>query len=79
MQHTLGRAGLQNAYVIADYERSTVFVSQAVLREAARAQRLRAIHPPAFIARRHSDDILRVKQQTLAHDQRQKTLNPLTF
>ena len=48
-QYTLGRAFLQHAYIIADYERGTFSVNQALVDRAAEPQ-LRAILPPAAAA-----------------------------
>ena len=45
-QYTLGRVFWQNAYVIADYERSNFSVSQAVFDSGATTQQIVAIHPP---------------------------------
>ncbi len=45
-QYTLGRAFLQHAYVIADYDRSRFSVSQAILPGGAVPERLVAIRPP---------------------------------
>ena len=42
-QYTLGRAFLQNAYVIADYERSTFSIHPAVFPDNPNAQKLQAI------------------------------------
>ncbi len=48
-QYTLGRAFLQHAYVIADYDNARFSVSQAVLLPPNATQRLVAIHPPPTI------------------------------
>ena len=47
-QYTLGRAFLQHAYVIADYERSSISVHQALFPSTPRSQ-LKTISPPAAI------------------------------
>jgi len=46
-QYTLGRTFLQEAYVIADYERRTFSVSQALLPATSVAQDIVAIEPPS--------------------------------
>ena len=48
-QYTLGRAFLQDAYVIADYERSNFSVSQAVFPNGSNTQEIVAIHRPGDI------------------------------
>ena len=48
-QYTLGRAFLQDAYVIADYDRSNFSVSQAVFPNGSNAQQIIAIHRPGDI------------------------------
>ena len=45
-QYTLGRAFLQDAYVIADYDRSNFSVSQAVFPNGSNTQQIVAIHRP---------------------------------
>ena len=45
-QYTLGRAFLQDAYVIADYDRSNFSVSQAVFSNGSTTQQIVAIHRP---------------------------------
>ena len=45
-QYTLGRAFLQEAYVIADYDRSNFSVSQAVFPNGSNTQQIVAIHRP---------------------------------
>ena len=45
-QYTLGRAFLQDAYVIADYDRSNFSVSQAVFPNGSNTQYIVAIHRP---------------------------------
>ena len=45
-QYTLGRAFLQDAYVIADYDRSNFSVSQAVFPNGSNTQEIVAIHRP---------------------------------
>lgn len=45
-QYTLGRAFLQEAYVIADYERSNFSVHQAVFNSSAPAQQIVTIYDP---------------------------------
>lgn len=45
-QYTLGRTFLQEAYVIADYERQNFSVSQALFPSTSVAQNIVAIHPP---------------------------------
>lgn len=50
-QYTLGRAFLQDAYVIADYDRSNFSVSQAVLPNSSNIQRIAAIHRPGDMLR----------------------------
>ena len=45
-QYTLGRAFLQDAYVIADYDRSNFSVSQAVFPDGSTTQQIVAIHRP---------------------------------
>ena len=45
-QYTLGRAFLQDAYVIADYDRSNFSVSQAVFPNGSNIQQIVAIHRP---------------------------------
>ena len=45
-QYTLGRAFLQDAYVIADYDRLNFSVSQAVFPNGSNAQEIVAIHRP---------------------------------
>ena len=45
-QYTLGRAFLQDAYVIADYDRSNFSVSQAVFPNGSSTQQIVAIHRP---------------------------------
>lgn len=46
-QYTLGRAFLQEAYVIADYERHNFSVSQALFPSTSVSANLVAIHPPS--------------------------------
>ncbi len=46
-QYNLGRTFLQNAYLIADFERSNFSVSQALLPESSTSQNLVSILPPA--------------------------------
>ena len=48
-QYTLGRAFLQDAYVIADYDRSNFSVSQAVFPNGSNTQQIVAIHRPGDI------------------------------
>ena len=48
-QYTLGRAFLQDAYVIADYDRSNFSVSQAVFPDGSNIQQIIAIHRPGDI------------------------------
>ncbi|CAD6578830.1 MAG: hypothetical protein ASARMPRED_008861 [Alectoria sarmentosa] len=48
-QYTLGRAFLQDAYVIADYDRSNFSVSQAVFPNGSNTQQIVAIHRPGNI------------------------------
>ena len=48
-QYTLGRAFLQNAYVIADYDRSNFSVSQATFPNGSNTQQIVAIHRPEDI------------------------------
>lgn len=48
-QYTLGRAFLQNAYLIADYDRSNFSVSQAVFPNGSNIQQIVAIHRPGDI------------------------------
>ena len=48
-QYTLGRAFLQDAYVIADYDRSNFSVSQAVFPYGLDTQQIVAIHRPGDI------------------------------
>ena len=48
-QYTLGRAFLQDAYVIADYDRSNFSVSQAVFPNGSDTQQIVAIHRPGDI------------------------------
>lgn len=45
-QYTLGRAFLQEAYIIADYERSNFSVHQATFKSPAPAQQIVTIHDP---------------------------------
>ena len=45
-QYTLGRAFLQDAYVIADYDRSNFSVSQTVFPNGSNTQQIVAIHRP---------------------------------
>lgn len=45
-QYTLGRAFLQDAYVIADYDRSNFSVSQAVFPDGSTSEQIVAIHRP---------------------------------
>ena len=45
-QYTLGRAFLQDAYVIADYDRSNFSVSQAIFSNGSNAQHIVAINRP---------------------------------
>lgn len=48
-QYTLGRAFLQDAYVIADYDRSNFSVSQAVFPNGSNTQQIVAIHRPGDV------------------------------
>lgn len=48
-QYTLGRAFFQDAYVIADYDRSNFSVSQAIFPNASHSQSIVAIHPPGYV------------------------------
>ena len=48
-QYTLGRAFLQDAYVIADYDRSNFSVSQAVFPNGSNTQQIVTIHRPGDI------------------------------
>lgn len=48
-QYTLGRAFLQDAYVIADYDRSNFSVSQAVFPDGSTTEQIVAIHRPGDI------------------------------
>ena len=48
-QYTLGRAFLQDAYVIADYDRSNFSVSQAVFPNGSNTQQIVAIHRPGYV------------------------------
>ena len=48
-QYTLGRAFLQDAYVIADYDRSNFSVSQALFPNGSNTQQIVAIHRPGEI------------------------------
>ena len=48
-QYTLGRAFLQDAYVIADYDRSNFSVSQAVFPNGSNTQQIVAIYRPGDI------------------------------
>lgn len=48
-QYNLGRAFLQNAYLIADYERSTFSVSQAVMMDNLTPPNLTSIRPPTVV------------------------------
>ena len=45
-QYTLGRAFFQDAYIIADYERSNFSVSQAIFPTVSTSQQIVAIRPP---------------------------------
>jgi hypothetical protein len=47
-QYTLGRVFLQEAYVVADYERRNFSVSQALFPATSIAGNLVAIHPPGY-------------------------------
>ena len=57
-QYTLGRVFLQEAYVIADYDRRNFSVSQAVIPERG-AQQIVAIDPPGLVGEDHKTDNLR--------------------
>ncbi|KAK4987320.1 hypothetical protein LTR66_007623 [Elasticomyces elasticus] len=46
-QYTIGRTFLQEAYIIADYERQNFTVAQAVFSRPMPASDIRAIHPPS--------------------------------
>ena len=48
-QYTLGRAFLQDAYVIADYDRSNFSVSQTVFPNSSNTQQIVAIHRPGDV------------------------------
>lgn len=60
-QYTLGRAFLQNAYVIADYDRSNFSVSQAVFPNGSNTQQIVAI-------RRPNDSLLVTHHKTLSRN-----------
>ena len=47
-QYVLGRAFFQDAYVIADYERSNFSIFQAVFPDLSTKSNITAIHPPSF-------------------------------
>ena len=61
-QYTMGRTFFQEAYIIADYERSNFSISQAVFPNSSMAQDIVAIRPPG-----DNDDILRSQKQGLSH------------